>query len=161
MNQIFTINSRKYDGKIHRSWKAELIEQKDSLLAFLGVFDQEINHPILDVIRCGTVSYEFYWLDRWYNVFRFHEPGGEFRNFYCNISQPPFMSENTLDYIDFDIDILVWKDFSYQILDLEEFEENEEIFKYPAELVEKIHAGLLEIEFLIEKRLFPFDFNKF
>jgi uncharacterized protein len=161
MNQIFTINSRKFDGKIHRSWKADLIEQKDALLTFVGVFDQEVNHPILGVIRRETVSYEFYWLDRWYNIFRFHEPGGELRNFYCNISQPPVLTEDILDYIDFDIDLLVWKDFSYQILDLEEFEENEKIFKYPPKVVENIHAGIAEIEFMIEQRLFPFDFKEF
>lgn len=161
MKQTFTINSRKFDGKIHRSWKADLIEQNDSFLTFVGVFDQEVNHPLLGVIRRYTVSYEFYWLDRWYNIFRFHEPGGELRNFYCNISQPPVLSKNFLDYIDFDIDLLVCKNFSYKILDMEEFEENKKIFEYPAELVGKIHASVTEIEFMIEKRLFPFDFKEF
>jgi len=72
-----TINSRKFDGKIHRSWQAESIAQKDSLLIFVGEFDKEVKHSHLGVIRRGTISYEYYWLDRWYNVFRFHEPDGD------------------------------------------------------------------------------------
>ncbi len=121
---IVTINSRKFDGKIHRSWKAKLIEQKNSLLTFIGVFEKEIIHAHLGIIGRGTVSYEFYWLNRCYNVFRFHEPDGRFRNFYCNINLPPKFENNVLDYIDLDLDLLVWQDFSYQILDSEEFEEN-------------------------------------
>ncbi len=157
MNQIFTINSRKFDGKIHRSWTAELTDQNNSLITFVGIFEQEVNHRDLGVIRRGTISYEYYWLDRWYNIFQFHEPEGDLRNFYCNISQPPIFNKNTLDYIDFDVDILVWKDFSYHILDLEEFEENKRALNYPTDIIRKIHTSVSEIEILIEKREFPFD----
>ncbi len=159
MNQIFTINSRKFDGSIHRSWNAELIEQKENFLSFAGVFENEVNHDTLGVIRRGTISYEFYWFDRWYNIFRFHEPDGELRNFYCNISQPPKLENHVLDYVDFDIDVLVWSDFSYHILDFEEFAGNKEIYKYPPEIIHKVHHSVSEIETLIKMRHFPFDFN--
>ena len=98
LKKLITINSRKYDGKIHRSWKATLIGQTNSLLKFVGEFDQEIKHAHLGVIRRGTVSYEYYWLDRWYNVFRFHEPEGDLRNFYCNVNLPPKFENDVLDY---------------------------------------------------------------
>ena len=159
INKAITINSRKYDGSIHRSWQATFIEQSTSLLKFVGKFDQEIKHQHIGVIRRGTVSYEYYWLDRWYNVFRFHEPDGEFRNFYCNINFPPIFNNDVLDYVDLDIDVLVWKDFSYSILDLDEFEENAVIFKYPKELITKIKMNLKELIHQIEHRKFPFDFS--
>ena len=159
INKAITINSRKYDGSIHRSWQATLIEQSTSLLKFVGEFDQVIKHQHIGVIRRGTISYEYYWLDRWYNVFRFHEPNGEFRNFYCNINLPPIFDNDVLDYIDLDIDVLIWKDFSYSILDLDEFEENAVIFKYPKELITKIKMNLKELIHQIEHRKFPFDFS--
>lgn len=153
------INSRKYDGKIHRSWQAELVEQKDSLLVFVGEFDQEVNHSHLGVIRRGTISYEFYWLDRWYNVFRFHQPDGELRSFYCNVNLPPKFENGVLDYVDLDIDVLVWKDFSVEILDLDEFAENALIFNYPADLIKQTKANLAKLLHRIENRKFPFDFE--
>ena len=156
-NQLVTINSRKFDGKIHRSWKAELLERRDSLLIFKGEFADEINHTNLGVIRRGTISNEYYWFDRWYNIFRFHEPDGALRNFYCNISQPPKLLGNVMDYIDFDIDILVWRDFSYETLDLEEFDENKMKFKYPGQIINNIQKSVSEIKFLIRNRHFPFD----
>lgn len=156
-NKLVTINSRKFDGKIHRSWQARLIDRHGSLLIFLGEFEAEVNHSQLGVIRRGTISYEYYWFDRWYNIFQFHQPGGELRNFYCNISEPPKLQGNILDYVDFDIDILVWKDFSYEILDLEEFDENKLKFNYSSKIIKNIQRSVSEIESLIENRRFPFD----
>ena len=151
------ITSRKFDGKIHRSWKACLISQKDSLLSFIGEFDDEIVHPQLGIIRSGTISYEFYWLDRWYNVFRFHEPEGDLKYFYCNINMPPTFKNNVLDYVDLDIDVLVDKDFRYTVLDQNEFEENSQIYKYPSEIIKRTEQSLEEILNLINRREFPFD----
>jgi len=157
--KIVTINSRKYDGKVHRTWAVKFLGQENSLLSFVGKFEKKVTHPFLGVIGRGTVSYEFYWLDCWYSVFRFHEPDGSLRNFYCNVNLPPKFENSFLDYIDLDIDVLVWKDFSYQVLDLEEFEDNARIFSYPADLREKARTSLSELIFLIDNKLFPFDYK--
>ena len=138
-----------------------MIERRNSLLIFLGEFEAEVKHSNLGVIRRGTISYEYYWLDRWYNIFQFHEPEGELRNFYCNISEPPKLRGNVLNYVDFDIDILVWKNFSYEILDMEEFDENKRKFNYPAKILEKVSQSVSEIERLIQNHQFPFDQNNF
>lgn len=157
--QIVKINSRKFDGRIHRSWNVELLEETDSLLTFIGEFEKEISHPHLGVIRRGTISHEFYWLTRGYNVFRFHEPEGDLRNFYCNLNLLPKFANGILDYVDMDIDVLVWEDFSYEILDLDEFEENAKIFRYSKTLRDEVDKNLKEILSLIERKYFPFDFK--
>jgi protein associated with RNAse G/E len=151
------INSRKFDGKIHRSWKAELLEETDSLLTFVGKFENEVKHPHLGIIRRGTISYEYYWKNEWFNVFRFHEPEGGLRNYYCNINKPPIFGNGVLDYIDLEIDILVWKDFKIQILDIEEFEENAEKFGFTKDLRDKTEQSLEKILSLIKKKEFPFN----
>jgi len=158
-NQVITINSRKYDGSIHKSWNAKLLSKNDSLLTFLGKFEKKIKHQHLGVIGRGTISYEFYWLNCWYNIFRFHEPDGKLRNFYCNINLPLNFNGKVLDYVDLDIDILVWKDFSYQVLDFEEFEANAERFSYSDKLRKKVKKTQKKLLSLIENRTFPFDYK--
>jgi protein associated with RNAse G/E len=157
LSNVITVNSRKFDGSIRRTWTCRLIEQKGPLLVFEGVFDSDVRHNDLGFIRRGTISYEYYWLDRWYNVFRFHEPEGELRNYYCNINMPPIFVDGVLDYVDLDLDVLVWKDFSYEILDREEFEENAAKYGYSEELRNKVEASLKEITELIDTRSFPFE----
>ena len=154
-----TINSRKFDGSINKSWNVKLFNHDNCLFTFIGEFEKDVIHSRLGVIRRGTISYEFYWLNRWYNVFRFHEPDGNFRNFYCNINLPFKFTGNVLDYVDLDLDILVWKDFSYQILDSKEFEANAKRFSYSDKMCKKVRATQDELISLIETKTFPFDYK--
>lgn len=156
--RYFTINSRKFDGRLHRSWQAELLEETADYRLFVGEFSDEIIHSKLGVIRRGTVSYEYYWKNHWYSVFRFHEPDGELRNFYCNVNQPPTISDYVLDYIDLDIDVLVQKDFSFEVLDLDEFEAHSKLFNYSEILKANVRKSLYTLLKLIRSRQFPFDF---
>ena len=156
-DRIYTINSLKLDGKIHRTWQAKMVDETEDLIVLVGIFENEIKHSQLGVIRRGTTSHEFYWKNRWYNIFRFHEPEGRLRNFYCNVSQPPKIKNGLLNYVDLDVDVLVRKDFSFEILDLDEFELNAERFGYSIELREKVDESLDEIVEMINSRAFPFD----
>lgn len=137
----------KFDGREHRSWRARIAEQTGPLIVLDAVFREEVEHDLLGKIASGTVSKEYYWLDRWYNVFRF---GGRF---YCNVTKPPSFDRSILTYVDLDVDVLVEPDFSYRILDLEDFE----IYPYPAEVKQKARQALEELLSLIEARIFPFD----
>lgn len=157
MPEAVTINSRKYDLSIRRSWTCTFLNQKETLLEFVGEFAGEIQHPELGLIKRGTVSYEFYWLDRYYNVFRFHEPDGSLRNFYCNINLPPVFANNVLDYVDLDIDVLVWPSFEYKVLDLDDFEANAKVYNYPNEIRSKAMQTLDTLLASIHAREFPFD----
>jgi protein associated with RNAse G/E len=156
-NQKTIVNSRNFNGEIKRSWKADFIEKRDSLLIFVGEFEEEVRHSKLGVIRRGTVSFEYYWLDRWFNIFKFCEPEGGLRNYYCNLNMPPVFKDGVLDYIDLEIDVLVSNNFEVEILDREEFEENSKLFGYPDELRTKTFETLEELLKLIESRAFPFS----
>src|SRR5688572_29897422 len=101
-NELITVNSQKYDLIVRKSWTCRLIERAGSLLVLIGEFDSDVSHAGLGSIARGTISEEFYWLDRWYNVFRFSEPDGSLRNFYCNITMPPAFENDILDYVDLD-----------------------------------------------------------
>lgn len=153
--QQVTINSRKYDLSLRRSWKCDLIEQNDSLLLLVGEFDEDVEHPGLGDIKRGTLSYEYYWPGRWYNIFRFHEPGGGFRNYYCNIAMPPTFENGVLEYVDLDIDLVVWADSSHEILDLAEHEQNAIRYGYPEEVRSMAATALEELLSLAKNKELP------
>ena len=155
--QQITINSRKYDLSIRRTWTCKLIERNDPLIVVVGEFDRDVEHPGLGSIRRGTVSYEYYWLDRWYNIFRFHEPDGALRNYYCNVAMPPTFAHGVLDYVDLDIDIVVWPDNNYEVVDRDDFERNVLKYGYPDEIKQKAEQSIDEMIRMIERCEFPFD----
>jgi hypothetical protein len=147
----------KFDGSLHRSWYASLVGRTGPLIALLGHFEEETIHPLLGTILRGTSSTEYYWVDRWYSIFRFDNPDGTFRNFYCNINFPAVDEGTALSFIDLDIDLLVDDSGSVTILDEREFVVHSERYGYPASVVQSVYQARLELECLIRERQFPFD----
>jgi protein associated with RNAse G/E len=154
---MITVRAHKYDGSEHRSWKAKVLRREGSLLVLDATFDREIKHDLLGTIASGTKSIEYYWLDRWYNVFRFAAPNGQLRSYYCNVNVPPVFDGRVLSYVDLDIDILVEPDLSYRIVDLEDFEQNAERFGYSEDIRQKARQALEGLVDLIEAQAFPFS----
>ena len=151
------VRARKFDGRLHREWQARLVAQTNSLVIVEGVFESEILHPQLGRIAPGTQSTEYYWTDRHYSVFRFREPSGALRNYYCNINLPAEFDGRVLTFIDLDIDVLVAPDFSQRILDEDEFAVNAARYRYPADVRAAVPRALAELTVLIERRHYPFD----
>ncbi|BDT02731.1 hypothetical protein SHM_03770 [Spiroplasma ixodetis] len=55
-------------------------------------------------------------------------------HYYCNIASPFILDSQTVKYIDYDLDIKVFPNRSYKLLDLKEFKTNRRIWKYPIPL---------------------------
>jgi len=168
-----TVRVLKHDGVEHRRWNARLAECgtgvppvnhaqdaratcDDSLIVLNAEFEYDVKHEVLGEIPRGTRTVEYYWLDRWYNIFRFLRKDGDTRLWYCNINTPPTLENDVLSYIDLEIDVLVKPDFTYQVLDVDEFEQNSKVFGYEDELRREVQRAIREVASLIETRQFPF-----
>lgn len=154
--QSIEVRTYKYDGSGHRSWRASILRREGSLLVLDARFETEVRHDVLGTINVGTLSTEFYWLDRWYNIFKFWNASGELINHYCNVNVPPTFEGQVLSYVDLDIDILVEPDFSYRVLDQEEFEQNALKYGYPDHVRKQAYQAVNEIVAMVETRAFPF-----
>ena len=153
---LIEVRAYKYDGVLHRTWDAELVRREGARIVLDAKFPDEVVHDLLGTIAVGTQSLEYYWLDRWYNVFRFAQPDGTLRNYYCNVNVPASFDGQTLSYVDLDLDILVDPDFSYRVLDVEDFERNAKRYGYTEEVQANARQALEELVKMIESRAFPF-----
>ncbi|MEP6847908.1 MAG: DUF402 domain-containing protein [Acidobacteriota bacterium] len=156
MDKILRVNAKKFDGRVNKEWEAAVVEHIGSGILVKGVFAFDVDHIKLGFLKEGTLSYEYYWPDRWYNVFRFHEPDGSPRSFYCNVAMPALISDTLIEYVDLDIDLIVDREFNYEILDLEEFEERRIKLAYPEDVVAKAKTAQIELVELVTAREFPF-----
>ncbi len=147
-----TVSVLKYDGTEYRRWTGTMVQQEGQLIVLAAAFEFDVDHDLLGQISRGTRTIEYYWLDRWYNIFRFLETDGATRLYYCNVSTPPTMHGSVLSYIDLDIDILVQPDFSCQVLDLEEFATNATRYGYSDETKAHARAAADELISMIKAR---------
>ena len=152
-----TVRVLKYDGTEYRRWNATLAQRDDSLIVLDAAFEDDVEHDLLGNIGRGTRTIEYYWPDRWYNIFRFLESDGSTKLYYCNVNMPLSIEGGILSYIDLDIDVLVRPDFSYQVLDLEEFAANAARYGYPEQVRAQTHKAVAELASMIETRQFPFS----
>ncbi len=137
-----TVNAFGFDKKLKRSWKCLVTGIEGNALTLVGEFKEKVEHPELGTIEAGTMSTEYFWLDRWYNIFRLTSPTDQLKCWYCNITMPPEISDNSLDYIDLDIDIVIWPDGTHQVLDEAEFEENAGRFQYSDEILKSVRTAM-------------------
>lgn len=106
----------RYDGRLlARDENSLLIEaffnRKD--LPFHGITLKENDRFI-----------ERYYNDRWYNIFEIHDRNdNRLKGWYCNISRPAEFSPGKIAYVDLALDVLVYPDGKYLVLDEFEFKE--------------------------------------
>jgi protein associated with RNAse G/E len=146
----------KHDESEYRRWHGQLVEQDGSLLVVNAEFEVDVSHQLLGKIKRGARLIEYYWLGRWYNVFRFLDEDGCTRLYYCNINKPPAFDGRVLSYIDLDIDVIVKPDYSFEVQDLEEFEVNSKRYGYTTEEKKNVEEALRELTGMIQSRQFPF-----
>jgi protein associated with RNAse G/E len=68
---------------------------------------------------------------------------------------PPTYSQGVLDYVDLDIDILVWPNGRCDVLDLDDFENNARVFGYPDDLIRKVELELQTLLTMIRRDELP------
>lgn len=157
--RTITVHAKKYDGRVRKKWSGGLVRNTDGVIVLIAKFEKAVEHNDLGVIEAGTVSFEHFWLDRWYNVFRFHRPGGDLLAYYTNIAMPAVIENDALCYVDLDIDVILWPDGGVEVLDRDDFEENSVKFGYAEGDKQAVEAALDEVLSLIDRREFPFDYG--
>lgn len=154
--ELITVRALKYDGRLHREWRARLVRVEGPLVVVEGEFEETVEHTQLGTIARGTVSTEHFWTDRWYSIFRFRAPDKTLRH-YCNINRPVSFDGELLTFVDLDIDVLVSPGTTYRVLDEDEFEVNAARYHYSRDVRVRVRRALAELIDVIERREFPFD----
>lgn len=136
------LESKKHDQSLHRRWQENIIIYKDEHIV-VGFNNRtvvdEINKP-----QWVTENPAIFYFDQryWFNIVLIltDQPF-----YYCNLSSPFYYNKGVLQYIDYDLDVIVQLDGSYKIVDQEEYHENCRYYHYPQEVQYHIatHLDLL------------------
>jgi protein associated with RNAse G/E len=145
-----------YDGQVVYAWSGGLERVGDAFVvhARFPVIGKE--PPVVDGVPLnnGDIFTEFYYPDRWYNVFHITDPSGRHKGWYCNVAQPATLGEEGIAFIDMALDLFVHPDGHYTVLDEDEFAEAAGAL-YSAEDIRSARAGLDDLIRLAEARELP------
>ena len=139
------IQCYKHNGKIHRAWDAAVFldEQKDYLV--FGNLKTLVTEAEGNTWRTKEPAIMYYFKNEWYNIICQLKKDGIY--YYCNIATPFIIEENTIKYIDYDLDLRIFPNKEYRILDKMEYKYHQKIMNYSKELDKAIKNGLSKLIF--------------
>ena len=102
----------------------------------------------------------YFFKDKWYNIIAQLKKDGIY--YYCNIASPFIIEENTIKYIDYDLDLRIFPTGQYKILDRLEYNYHKRIMNYSDELDRVICGSLDELikEYQDGLEMFTDELNK-
>lgn len=142
----YSIHGYKHNGELYKVWDETIfLDQNDEYYVFAN---NKIKVTEKDgrSWRTKEPAITFYYKKKWYNIIAQLKNKGIY--YYCNISSPVIIENNTIKYIDYDYDLRVYPDGTYKVLDESEFQYHKKIMNY-SEDIEKII--LYELDNLINK----------
>ena len=151
------VQSFKHNGSVHRTWsKALVIDVQEDF--YVAVTDHTW---VVESDGRRWLTKEpaicFYYKNKWFNIISMIRKTGIY--YYCNVASPSIFDGEAIKNIDYDLDVKVYPDGKYMILDQNEFEYHSNIMNYPSEIIGKCVKAKDELIKMIENKAKPFDFS--
>jgi hypothetical protein len=110
-------------GEVTYEYEGMLLERGEHAITIEALFDRH-DMPFMDVVfKTGDRFVEYYFTDRWYNIFAIHDREDErIKGWYCNIGMPAEYNDGIVSYVDLALDLWVSVDGTQTVLDEDEFE---------------------------------------
>jgi len=147
-----------YDGRPGYSYFAELLEANTRIVVrapFASPHGRPVFLPELGItLEEGELWVEYYYRDRWYNVLKIFDVSGRLKGYYCNICLPAEFDGQVITWRDLTLDVYIFPDGSYRVLDEAEFEASD---LYPPEVRAKARQAFAELLDLAARGESPFD----
>ena len=132
LGKKYIIHSYKHNSKIHRAWdEAVLLEIHDDYLIF-GNERTKVTESDGRTWRTKEPAVLYFFKNKWYNIIAQLKKDGIY--YYCNIASPFIIEDNTIKYIDYDLDLRVFPSGEYKILYVLEYNYHRKILKYSDDL---------------------------
>lgn len=150
------IKSMKHHGGTHRIWHENKILHKDET-EIIGMNNcTSVSESDGRVWKTSGLAIFYFSEDQWFNIIIMFDEAGKY-SFYCNIASPYSIDKNVLSYIDYDIDVIVQQDFTYKIVDIDEYEKHESLWGYTHKIKQQISKAINVLLQMIETKQAPFN----
>lgn len=148
------IHSFKHNGNIHRVWHETMILKGTQSLVIGGNDRTTVTESDGRTWITREPAICYFHAQYWFNIIGMIRSDGVY--YYCNISSPFIVDNEALKYIDYDLDIKVFPDMTYILLDEDEYERHRMEMKYPEAIDGILKSNVDTLIHWIRQRKGPF-----
>jgi protein associated with RNAse G/E len=139
------------------AWDGIVLRCDESGIVLRAQFNVDLVDLGFTTFRRGDEFVEFYYFDRWYNVFQVSSPDGTLKGWYANVGLPAELRATEgelgeLVYVDLALDVWAHPDGEFVVLDQDEYDT---LLTEHVELVEAAERGRETLLALAEARRLP------
>jgi hypothetical protein len=150
----FTVYKLNHLGEEKLNYSGEVIQRGEHFVCIRAIFsfaDMELDYVTL----CrGDIFTEWFYDNRWYNVFQVQDVETEqLKGYYCNFTRPAQISENHVKADDLALDLFIRPDGTMLLLDEEEYQ----LLDLLSSEQKQVSAALAELQNLVKAAKTPFD----
>ena len=147
----------KHNGKIHTvSDRITVLDIKDDVLV-CGDYKTTITENDGTKHKTKEPAIIFFYKDKWFNILAQLKKAGLY--YYCNIATPYIIDDGCIKYIDYDLDLRVYPDGGFRVLDKNEYKYHKKIMHYSDEIDTIVKAELSNLIEMKKRNEGPFDTN--
>ena len=151
--ETVTIRKLDHDGRQVTAYPGRVLRREDHAIVLRTFWSRALLDVGYVVLEPGDRWTEYFYADRWYNVFEIRASDGRLKGWYCNVTRPARISADEVTAEDLALDLWVAPDGEMRVLDEDEFAA---LPLTPAER-EAAQQALAELQEMVAQKAAPFD----
>lgn len=152
------IHCYKHDGRLHQLCDEAIVLDIDDEKLVVANNKAKLTEADGRSYHAKEPAILFFYKKHWFNIIGQLKKFGLF--YYCNIATPYIIDGKIIKYIDYDLDLRVFPDGGFKILDYNEYNYHKKIMHYPKEIELIIKNELSNLIEMKKKEEGPFARNE-
>lgn len=150
----YTIYKLNYLGEEELDYVGEVVSRGDDYVCIRAIFQLKTRDYGYAVLKNGDVFTEWFYSNRWYNIFKIEDVDTkQLKGYYCNLTRPAIIAEDNVRAEDLALDLFVKPSGEILRLDDDEYEE----LDLPDSDRQQVENAVAQIREMVKRGQTPFE----
>ena len=149
------IESLKHDRSLHRRWEENIVLYADETIVIGANNITKVTQGNGESWTTKVPAIFYFNRNKWFNIIYLFQEARPF--YYCNLSSQFTYDNQTIRYIDYDIDFIVQLNHTFKIVDQDEYKENKLRYHYPKTIEKQLGRAKQDLKTWIKQHRDPFN----
>ena len=153
----FKTQCYKHNGQIHKCWEESIYLTSTDEYNIFANYRTKVTEFDGRMWKTKEPAIVFFSKKNWFHII------GQIKNdgiyYYCDMASPHVIENNVIKYIDYDLDLRVFPDGSFKILDRGEYQYHKKIMNYSKDIDNILKSELTILINKVRKKEYPFNIN--